>query len=174
MSQTGNPSVEQTLQRLLLLVVIAQASSVAIADSYLVHERWSSNEYYALQRVEEGGKGLGEIFADLPPANIVGIVITNPISKVTGDDIRAQIEILHPEQYTRARDSAGNLHNPELRIIREQFIETYKRTDAFEEIELVLKKFGFRIVALNYEKLTMNEGVPRVNDLHIEAIKAHQ
>ncbi len=72
------------------------------------------------------------------------------------DEIFTELRRIAPVKLKAAFKSAGNMHNPKMKALRESFSEAVLATATVKRIDKTLNSYGFKINGVSHEKLTLN------------------
>lgn len=88
----------------------------------------------------------------------ISIRVLQPLTELSRKEVIYYYETHTPEELKLALSSKGNLHNPALEPLSEQFAVAFRSTTQFLEMESKLLKAGYKVVQFSFEKFTLYEG----------------
>jgi hypothetical protein len=146
------------VKSLIFLLLVTTFSSVASNFSLRSSSAALTNSSIELLMNPEG-QTLYKVIAPLTISSMeVSIRILHPLDKNTNLELLKYYERQMPNELKDALGSKGNLHNPALKPLIEEFAQAIRDTEFFAAINRDLGRLGYFVNSVNFEKFFILDG----------------
>ena len=102
-------------------------------------------------------ENLNSVLRSLPPTKKLGGINLRRLVKIESENIQKDIMYYlkkeHPAQLEEAVHSAGNMHNPKIKAIRNPLKHAVLNSGYIKEINIMLNNICYTIEGISFEKL---------------------
>ena len=162
------------MKRTVLIILTCITSFSAFGDEFILGEyrRYGSYNYLEIGRNPKGWITFEQIFSLINPTHEkLEIRILSPLTDAAKEEIMSYFHASIPGELEKALKSSGNIHNPAVIPLAENFIDAFKETNLFKKYAETINGKGYVIKNISYEKLSLHEGKLFVTELNITCEK---
>jgi len=123
------------------------------------YRRYGSDNYLEIGRISKGGQSFELIMSLIDHYHEdFSIRIMSPLTDTAKLEIMGFYRKNLPDELKKALDSTGNLHNPALDPLIDNFSNALKATTLFHTFETSIRGKGYTIIKIELEKFEMRKG----------------
>jgi len=162
--------------KILTLMILLFTSSLSLAtDVKLANlQRYGLSPLMELFLMPRGGSSIADVFKVITYSEKAFTVrLVGESSDFTNQELLKFYQDNFPAELKTAFDSSGNMHQPSISGVREEFPQALNSTTLFKQLEFELNKLGYHVEKIEFEKFTASKeyGIS-IPDVYIRVVKS--
>lgn len=160
------------MKYILLQITLILFSGFAISGEFKLASLDRKSGFIEVYVTDESGSTFDEVFNVLSLNDEkIFVRILGGFPRVASNEIMVFLNKQIPVEIDTALKSSGNLHNPTLAPVVNLLLPALQSTHLYRDISHVLDEYGYSIVEVTYEKLTIYKGAVTVAEFSLRCIK---
>lgn len=156
-----------------ILLLMVSANSFATDVKLANLQRYGSSPLLELFLMPSGGSSIAEVFEVIVyNEREFTVRLIGESSEFTNQELLTYYQNNYPNELEAAFKSSGNMHNPAISGVRDNFPEALESTTIFKQLLIELNKLGYKVSKIEFEKFTVSKkyGIS-IPDVYIRVVK---